>query len=82
MTEPLTTPWSGFLARLKFPQLFMLAAGLFVFDLIVPDFLPFVDEMLLAIGTIFLGSLQKKVSPETKPATKDVTMQGSDETAD
>ena len=79
MTEPPTAMWSGFLSRLKFPQLFMLAAGLFVFDVFVPDMLPFVDELLLAIGTILLGSLQKKVTPEAKPQIKDVTARGSDE---
>jgi len=71
--------WSGYLARLKFPQLFMLAAGLFVFDVIFPDMLPFIDEILLAIGTILLGSLHKKVEPEPKPEIKDITAQGRDE---
>ncbi len=78
MSEPPATMWNSFLGRLKFPQLFMLAAGLFVFDVFLPDLLPFVDEILLAIGTIFLGSLQKKTEPEPKPPIKDVTTQGSD----
>jgi hypothetical protein len=64
---------TGFLGRLKFPQLFLLAAALFLFDLFVPDFLPFVDEILLAIGTMILGSWQKKVDSAAKPPMKDVT---------
>lgn len=69
----------SFLGRLRFPQLFMLAAGLFLFDLILPDMLPFIDEILLAIGTMVLGSMEKKVTPEVKPPMKDVTDEGADE---
>ncbi|MDH3403791.1 MAG: hypothetical protein OES32_01785 [Acidobacteriota bacterium] len=78
MTAPPSSFIQGYLARLKFPQLFMLAAGLFLFDLVFPDFLPFIDEILLAIGTLVLGSLQKKVEPpgEGKPPIKDVTPRG------
>jgi hypothetical protein len=78
MTQPQTTLLKGFLGRLKFPQLFLLAAGLFLFDLIVPDFVPFIDEILLAIGTLILGSWEKKVVPESKPPMKDVTAVGDD----
>jgi len=49
-----------FAAGLRFPTLFALAATLFVFDLLVPDLVPFVDEILLAFGTLLLGSLRKK----------------------
>lgn len=75
MTGPQTPMIKGFLARLKFPQLFVLAASLLVLDLIVPDFVPFIDEILLAIGAMVLGSWEKKVAPESgaKPPIKDVT---------
>ena len=76
MKPPQTTLLQGFLTRLRFPQLFMLAAGLFLFDLIIPDLLPFVDEILLAIGTLILGSMQKTVSPPTDEQTAD---QGRDD---
>ena len=78
MTSPQSSFIQGFLARLKFPQLFMLAAGLFLFDLIVPDFFPFIDEILLAIGTLVLGSMQKTAEPQAndKPPIKDVTPGG------
>lgn len=51
----------GYASRLKFPKLFMLTAALFVADLIVPDFIPFVDEILLGLGTLLLGSLRTQV---------------------
>jgi hypothetical protein len=46
--------------RLRFPHLFLLAAGLFLLDLFVPDFLPFADEIFLALLTVLLGSLRRK----------------------
>lgn len=52
-----------FAAGLRFPVLFALTATLFVFDLFVPDLVPFVDEILLALGTLLLGSLRRKTAP-------------------
>ncbi len=49
-----------FAARLRFPALFGLMAGLFLLDVLVPDLLPFVDEVLLALGTLLVGSLRKR----------------------
>lgn len=49
-----------FLGRLRFPQLFLLTAILFAVNLAVPDPLPFVDEILLALVSLMLGSLRKK----------------------
>ena len=43
------------LARLRFPQSFMLTAGLFLLDLLIPDLLPFLDEFLLGLATLLLG---------------------------
>ena len=54
----------GFVLRfaqgLRFPQLFLLAAALFLLDMIVPDAIPFADEILLGIVTLILGSLGGK----------------------
>lgn len=41
-----------FLSRLATPRLFLLAATLLGIDLVVPDFIPFLDEILLAILTL------------------------------
>lgn len=49
-----------FAAGLRYPTLFGLVAALFVIDLIVPDLIPFIDEILLALGTLLLGSLRKR----------------------
>jgi len=49
--------------RLKFPQLFAVMAGLFVFDVFVPDLIPFVDEILLGLGTALFGLWREQVEP-------------------
>ena len=50
----------AFASRLRFPWLFALTAGLFLLDLVVPDAIPFVDELLLGLGTLLLGSWRKR----------------------
>lgn len=45
----------SFLRRLRFRTLFIVAATLFAVDLVVPDFIPLVDEVLLLIATIVLS---------------------------
>ena len=42
--------------RLRFPQLFALTAGLFLLDLAIPDLIPFVDEIILGLATLLLGT--------------------------
>ena len=44
-----------FLSRLATPRLFLLAAALLGLDLVIPDFVPFVDEILLAILTLIFA---------------------------
>jgi len=49
-----------FAAGLRFPTLFLLAAGLFVLDLFIPDFIPFADEVLLALLTLLLAAWKRR----------------------
>jgi hypothetical protein len=49
----------GYLARLRFRSLFLLAAGLFVVDLFVPDAVPFADEILLGFLALLLARWKK-----------------------
>jgi len=63
MTSPLTGPFLAFAARLRFPTLFWITAGIFVVDLIVPDFIPFADEILLGLATLILSNLQRQPVP-------------------
>ena len=52
--------------RLKYPWVFGLLAAIFVVDTIVPDPLPFVDEIMLALLTFLVGTWRTrgKVPPE------------------
>jgi len=49
-----------FLGRLRYPQLFALFAALFALDLVIPDPLPFFDEIMLALGTTLLAALRNR----------------------
>jgi hypothetical protein len=50
--------------NLRFPGLFVLLGLIFFVDLAVPDFIPFVDEIVLAILTTIFGLWQAKRPPE------------------
>lgn len=52
-----------FASRLKFPHLFWLTAILFLFDLVIPDLIPFADEVLLALLSLLFATWRK--GPET-----------------
>jgi hypothetical protein len=52
---------------LRFPRLLAVTAALFVLDLLIPDAVPFVDEILLGLISLLLASLKKrssKISPK------------------
>ena len=51
---------SRFAGGLRFPVLFAVVAGVFLVDLFVPDMIPMVDEVLLALLTVMLGSIRRR----------------------
>ena len=58
MTLPGRAVNAGLLAwarKRRSPTLLLLTGGLFVVDLIVPDLIPLVDELLLGLGTLVLA---------------------------
>lgn len=63
MPTPLLVPLRRWLQRLRHPQLFALVAGLFLVDLVVPDLVPFVDEILLLAGSVLLGRWKRRRAP-------------------
>ena len=62
MANPLLGPVLGWFGKLSYPRLFVATAALFVADMLVPDFIPFVDELLLGLGTLLLANW-KRVKP-------------------
>lgn len=53
-----------FLERRRFPTLMMIGAALFIGNLLLPDPIPFVDEILMLIATVAIGSVRSKKKPE------------------
>jgi len=53
-------PLIAYLATLRFPLLFALTAALFILDLLIPDTIPFVDEILFGLGAALLGNWRKR----------------------
>jgi hypothetical protein len=63
-------------SRLKFPQLLALTAGLFILDLLIPDLIPFADEILLGLATALFALWREPVPPPPapeKPPEKNIT---------
>ena len=60
MANPLLGPLMRWLGRLSYPRLFMVAAGLFFADVLIPDFIPFADELLLGLGTLLLANWKNR----------------------
>lgn len=67
MSNALLGPLLAFASRLRFRSLFLITAGLFVLDLLVPDPLPFMDEILLGLGTLLLSALRKPAEKTIPP---------------
>ncbi|HWT15178.1 MAG TPA: DUF6116 family protein [Patescibacteria group bacterium] len=60
----------AFLSRLQFRSLFLITAAIFVIDLLIPDFIPFVDELLLGAMTLLLSAWKRR---EPRPSPPPVT---------
>lgn len=59
MANPLTGGLLRFAAGLRFPQLFWVTLGLFLLDLLIPDLIPFADEILLGLLALLFGSIKQ-----------------------
>jgi hypothetical protein len=56
----------GYLESLRYPWLLLAASSLFLVDLFVPDVVPFVDEILLALVAVLLGRLKRTRPRDTR----------------
>lgn len=45
----------NYAGQLRFKNLFLLLIGLFLLDLVIPDIIPFADEILLAILALLIS---------------------------
>jgi hypothetical protein len=48
-----------YFGNLRFPYLVAVTASLFVLDLLIPDMIPFADEILLGLLTLVLARMKK-----------------------
>ncbi len=63
MATPLLLPLLNWAKKLRYPTLFKITAALFALTLFVPDPIPFVDEALLALGTLLLANWKNRKGP-------------------
>ena len=47
-------------AELRYPKLLALTVGLFVLDLLIPDLIPWIDEILLGLVSLLLAGLKQR----------------------
>ncbi len=66
---PLIGIFMKFAAGLRFRQLFFLTAGLFLLDMLVPDLVPFVDELILGLLTLLFANWKKPRDQKAAAAT-------------
>jgi len=64
--NPLVAFVTRFASKLRYPHLFLITASLFVLDLLIPDVIPFADEILLGLGTLLLAGLRGKKEPSDR----------------
>jgi hypothetical protein len=55
--------------RLRYPRLLALTAALFLADLVVPDLIPFADEVLLGLLTLVLTRFRTRHQDDARAAS-------------
>jgi hypothetical protein len=67
MPNPVSLPLLNWARGLRYPTLFKLAAGLFLVDVLLPDPLPFVDELLFGLVTLLLANWKDRKNAPPSP---------------
>lgn len=57
----LTAAVKAHTGKMRFPKLFFLILVLFLLDLLLPDIVPFIDEILLGLLAVMLGLVKETV---------------------
>ena len=57
----------GYLESLRFPWLLLITVLLLLLNVLIPDVLPFVDEILLALVAALLARFKRKRPPKPQP---------------
>jgi len=67
MSSPMLLPVLEWARKLRYPTLFKITAALFVLDMLFLDPLPFVDEILLGLGTLLLANWKSRKENTAEP---------------
>jgi hypothetical protein len=67
MANPIIGVLLGRLRNLRFPTLAILVGALFLADLVIPDVIPLVDELLLGLLTLLFASWKRSRTPAEPP---------------
>ena len=76
MPSPATGPIMGFASRLKFPTLFFITLGLWAINMVIPDPLPLIDEIVMGLLTVMLATWKNGEVPPPAPDRAGVTIDG------
>ena len=63
MANPLLLPLLAWARKLRYPTLFKITGALFLVSVLVPDPLPFIDEIVLGLGTLLLAQWKGSSRP-------------------
>lgn len=63
MSRIFLSPFMRWAQKLRHPTLFKIIATLFFFDMVIPDFIPFIDEILLGLATIVFANWKSSAFP-------------------
>lgn len=67
MPNPIMLPLLRWAGKLRYPTLFKLTAGLFVVTLLLPDPIPFVDEIVFGMGALLLANWKSRKPAQPVP---------------
>lgn len=67
MANPMLLPLLNWARKLRYPTLFKLTALVFAINLFVPDPIPFIDEIVLGLGTLLLANWKDRKAPAKSP---------------
>lgn len=76
MPNPATGPIMGFASRLRFPTLFFITLALWAVNMVIPDPLPLIDEIVMGLLTLMLATWKNRKQPPATPERAGVTIDG------
>ncbi|MFC6839024.1 DUF6116 family protein [Xanthomonas theicola] len=67
MPNPIMLPLLRWAGKLRYPTLFKVTAGLFLASMLLPDPIPFLDEIVFGLGTLLLANWKRRTPTPGTP---------------